>query len=116
MTEAALQRAIVTYLQAVSRGRFLFFSIPNERKGYTVQDWRNIARLKRQGLTAGVPDLCVVLRDGQCFFLEVKTPRGRLSEAQKKWHSQAQALGIHVVVVRSLDDVEKILFYYDLLI
>lgn len=49
----------------------------------------------------GTPDLYL---PGINIWLEVKTPKGRLSPEQKRWHARAQAEGARVAVVRSLDE------------
>jgi hypothetical protein len=47
----------------------------------------------------GTPDIfCPTLS----LWLEVKTPKGRLTPEQKKWHARAQREGIRVAVVHSL--------------
>ena len=58
---------------------------------------------------AGSPDLLVFLKGGQCIGLEVKTPKGKLRPSQEGWKSRAENIGMRYEVVRSLDDVIKIL-------
>lgn len=53
----------------------------------------------------GVPDLLVGWR-GQNFLMEVKTPRGKLTDDQIDWHDSWRG---EVHVVRSVDDALKIL-------
>lgn len=48
----------------------------------------------------GCPDLLVSFRD-QMYLLEVKAGKGKLREAQAKWHSEWRAA---VFVARSPDD------------
>lgn len=58
----------------------------------------------RYGLGLGSPDLLGILRTGtpgRLFGLETKTPVGRLSENQKRWHRVARAAGAFVAVARS---------------
>lgn len=54
---------------------------------------------KRMGVVAGFWDYLIIYgNEGQCatgvLFAEAKTPEGRLSENQKIFHSQINALGI----------------------
>ena len=49
------------------------------------------------GASPGTPDTIVVSPYG---WLETKTPTGKLSEAQRKWHARARARGVRVEVVR----------------
>lgn len=66
-------------------------------------------RHKRQGGTTGWPDLTLILPLGRVIFLEVKSEKGTLSEAQKYIHGKLTALGHSIYVVRSIDDVMAIL-------
>ena len=58
------------------------------------------------GLTPGVPDLCVILPDGKVLWLEVKAPKGIVSDAQLQFHFALQVLKHDCAVVRSVDDVK----------
>lgn len=57
---------------------------------------------------AGVPDLLVIYQD-EVYFFEVKSDYGKLTPAQKRWHLEAGARGAKVFIVKSIDDVCKIL-------
>jgi hypothetical protein len=46
---------------------------------------------------------------GRPFFLEFKTPAGRLSEPQEKFRAWAMAAGIPYEVCRSLDEAKQVL-------
>lgn len=54
----------------------------------------------------GVPDRIVLLPGGVVGFLEVKQPKGRLSEIQEIEIAKFQALGASVAVVRSVAEAE----------
>ena len=56
----------------------------------------------------GFPDLTVVL-PGRVLFIEVKTPTGRLSKRQEIMIRWLAERGAEVYVVRSVNDVQKIL-------
>lgn len=64
--------------------------------------------LKAMGVRTGVPDLLLPLAspDGrfQGMALELKSPAGRLTEAQKRWLDRLAQSGYLTAVVRSLDD------------
>lgn len=97
MKESEIQKKIIDYMRL---------------KGYFV--WKNAlggmmvgGKYMVKNPNAGMPDLCAV-KDGITHYIEVKTPKGRLSEAQKKWHATAYRYGVIVHVVRSIDDVRSI--------
>lgn len=81
--EEARQRAFVSWIRGLyGVGGLHTFSVANERKGSAIGG----ERLKRNGLTAGVPDI-VVLWDGGIAFCEFKgfsadRRPGKLSQAQ----------------------------------
>lgn len=55
-----------------------------------------------QGAEPGTPDLCVLTTDARTVWLEVKRPKGALSDEQRRWHAEAQRKGHRVAVVRSV--------------
>jgi hypothetical protein len=66
------------------------------------------ARLKRMGTKRGWPDY-MILHDGGVLALELKAPKGRLSDHQKAFGDALVALGGAYHVCRSLDDVDAAL-------
>jgi hypothetical protein len=66
-------------------------------------------RMIALGLLPGVSDLIVVL-PSRCIFLELKTPTGRLSEAQVRFREKIEALGHQYAVARTLDDALAIVY------
>jgi hypothetical protein len=99
--EDATQKAIVNYLRNVLRGSAMVLHIANNPRSA-----RDGARLKAMGLVAGAPDLLVVLPHGKGCFIEVKSPKGRVQEAQHSFSFTCQALGWPWFVARSVDDVK----------
>lgn len=103
MTEAALQRQIVTYLKLVLPRGWLVHHVANKPRS-RVQG----AIEKGMGARAGWPDL-QIFGPGFVGFLEVKTSKGRLSPKQTEIHHLLRALGFRVEVVRSATDVANVL-------
>ena len=64
------------------------------------------AIFKRQGLKAGVPDVClpVPTANGAGLYLEFKTKIGRVSDSQKEWIERLRRYGHKVEVVRDTDE------------
>ena len=60
--------------------------------------------LRGMGLKAGVPDVLIV-HEGRAHWVELKAPRGVLSEAQRSTLALIAAAGCPWVVCRSLDEL-----------
>ena len=60
--------------------------------------------LRTQGLTPGVPDLCIVMPCGECVWLEMKASEGNLSPTQMALHRHFASLGHEVIVAHSVFD------------
>lgn len=59
----------------------------------------------RYGLGVGSPDLVGLIHGTGLFIgIEVKTPKGRLSEDQKCWIRRVSAIGGRVTVCRTVDE------------
>lgn len=91
MTEHVEQREFVSWFRKTHPG-VRIFAIPNG-------GWRGMAagaRLKAEGVSAGVPDLFIpALR----VWIEMKRPKGGvLSEKQKDWRDYLISCGYTVIV------------------
>jgi Holliday junction resolvase len=58
------------------------------------------------GSYKGVADL-YALKDGRSVWIEVKTPKGKLSKHQEKFKNLIEAKGGEYIVARCLDDVRE---------
>ena len=65
-------------------------------------------KLLRKGLHPGWPDIEIIYR-GRVIFIELKTQKGRVSEAQKNCHERLMLAGAVVKVVRNLDELREFL-------
>lgn len=101
-----MQCAIVAFLRSALPPSYRVISIPN---GRFQADPKTIARLKREGLTPGAPDLLVLRNDGWFAALEVKSSSGRLSPDQTEWSDWLTAGNGSQAVVRSLDEAVEAL-------
>ena len=88
----------------------LFFAIPNG--GH--RNIQTAARLKAEGVTAGVSDLILLVANHgyHALCVEVKTLKGRQSENQKAWQANVETQGFRYEVVRSLDDFAQLVRWY----
>ncbi len=55
----------------------------------------------------GIPDLYIA-KDGKSFWIEIKTPRGKLSISQAGFRDLMRKAGIEWYLVMSLEDIIKI--------
>jgi len=67
-----------------------------------------MGRLISAGLRKGVSDLVIFL-GSETIYMEVKTPTGRQSDAQKRFQKRCEESGRRYVVVRSVEDVKSFL-------
>ena len=74
----------------------LLFAVPNGGK----RDPVTAARLKAEGVQAGVPDLClpVARRGYHGLYLELKVGRNTISDLQEQWIDALRAEGYFVDV------------------
>ena len=88
----------------------LLFAIPNGG----ARSARAGAALKREGVKAGVPDLClpVARRIWHALYLELKAGDGRLSDKQKEWIEDLDNQGNCVAVAYSFEEAKGIIVDY----
>lgn len=100
MSEAALQRAIADTL---TYHGFLVIRVNS-----------GLARAMHgdgavQLAPAGTPDLLAVPPQGSPWWIEVKTPTGRVRPEQARMHQELRERGQLVYVVRSIDQLLRLL-------
>ena len=101
--EADLQRAVVSALRvALPKGAIIHHCV-NEVTEPGPRGARRQAILLGMGVHPGFADL-IVLSEGRVLFLELKSLKGRLSEAQEAFRAAVLAQGCGWALVRSLDD------------
>lgn len=101
ISEAAIQRQIVDWVRVAAPG-VVVVAVPNAaRRTVSGRPTNAVA-----GLTAGVPDLVVIMPEGKTLWIEVKSEKGRVSDAQFAFHSKLHGLGHTIAIVRSLDEVK----------
>lgn len=80
----------------------MLFAVPNGGR----RDKVSGARLKAEGVVAGVSDLILlVARHGyHGLLIEMKTEKGRQSQQQRHWQKLAEKQGYRYVVIRSIEE------------
>lgn len=108
--EDQIQKDICQFLDKALPSDSYYFAVPNGSvlAGNPRQRGMQMNKLKATGLKPGCPDLFVIVRR-IIFALEVKTGAGRLAETQKDACDRIIAAGGIWAVVRSVEDVERIL-------
>lgn len=100
MSEQALKLSIVQALERLPDVRVLRM---NAGKVKVRGGWMQLSE-------DGTPDLLVLLPLGRCIWLETKAPKGRMREAQEKWHAAARKLGHDVHEVRDVVGATSVVF------
>jgi len=81
-----------------------------EHRQYTRKDGSTSAYRRAYG-RKGSPDYIVVMPT-QTIFVELKTAIGRSSPAQIEWQYKTHKLGIEYYLVRSTDELDKVLWRF----
>jgi len=105
--EDHLQASICQFLDRALPTDAWYCSVPNGSvlAGTPAKRAMQMNKLKRTGLKVGAPDLFVLFM-GQFLALEVKSPKGVVSDNQKITATDIRLAGGAYTIVRSVDDVE----------
>lgn len=88
----------------------LLYHIPNGGSRNQLE----AANLKRQGVKAGVPDLCLpVARNGfHGLYIEMKYGRNKTTEKQEEWLDALKQQGYFTAVCYGAEEAEKVIAEY----
>jgi hypothetical protein len=105
--EHKLQVAICNYLYLCG---YEFFAIPNGG----LRNIKVAAKLKQEGVKAGVADLFVALSNGKYhgLFIEVKVGKNKQQPNQKIFEQKVLENGYQYKLVRSIDDMIAVIREY----
>lgn len=106
MVESQIQSVIIDYLSILENQGKLFFQRTNNITVYDSK--KNIHRSLAKGQKKGFPDLLILFK-GKCLGIEIKTTTGRQSKEQKEIEQQFKKNGAEYYIVRSLEDVKRII-------
>jgi len=98
MKESDIQKVIIEYLKI----KRIFHYRQNSGAFMTKS-----GGFMRASSVNGLPDI-VAIKDGRYIGIEVKTPKGKQSDAQKDIEREVTKAGGFYFIVRSLEDVRKI--------
>lgn len=111
--EANKQEALFRWAEFV-RGRFpeidLLFHIPNGGSRNRLE----AANLKRQGVKAGGPDLCLPVARGKYhgLYIEMKYGKNKVSEKQSEWLAALQVQGYSIAVCYGWQEAQEVITKY----
>jgi hypothetical protein len=103
--ESKIQVAIMQYLESALPSFIRAAHVPNGGRRDSITG----AKLKREGVKAGFPDIVLIRDGGSCALIEVKASKGRLSDVQKDWADWAGHNAVPYAVCRSIGDVQTFL-------
>ena len=100
-SEHSEQVALMTWARLQTKKRpalKLLYAVPNAAK----RSPRLGAYMKAEGLTAGVPDLCLAWPLGGYggLYIELKSMTGTATESQKEWIAKLNAAGNYAAVCK----------------
>ena len=101
MTEYQLHVQVASYLNLALPPQTIWHHSPNEGRHKP----QYYAKQKRLGGKKGWPDIEIIHR-GRPVFIELKTEKGRVSQAQKERHEELILAGACVTICRSLEEVK----------
>lgn len=109
MKESEEQKQLIQWARSRPWG-FMLFHICNENVGGYAWAVRN----RQMGVRKGVPDLMlpIPMNGFHGLFIELKTDKGRLSEAQKVWIENLRSLGYRVEVCKGFVEAKDVLKEY----
>ena len=109
-TENAFHCHVAEFLDKALPREFLHCCFPAGGGGAIRGAW-----LKRRGLRPGIPDHFIIAPEGwpkPVLWLELKTKKGRPSEAQLAMHALLRGFGHQVEIVRDLEAVQLVVEQY----
>lgn len=112
-TESGAQEMLFTWAMWQQEGRpelKLLYHVPNGGK----RDAKTGRALKRQGVKAGVPDLCLpVARGGyHSLYIELKVGKNTTSQKQKEWIAALRQQGNYVSVCYGWEEAKETIENY----
>ena len=113
-TEADEQKLLfewAEYAEVLHPELQLLYHVPNEGR----RSYRAGYELRKQGMRAGVPDLCLPVSNGEYHALYIEMKRkdgGKVSEAQRWWIDKLNDSGNLAVICHGFDEARSIILGY----
>lgn len=114
-SERQHQQAVMKWARQPSiRERWPELALLHHIKNETTGGAAEVAADKAMGVKKGVPDLCLPVGRGgfHGLYIEMKTPSGKASEAQRWWVTRLTEQGYRAVVCHGYDAAVAELCWY----
>jgi len=105
LSEAQIQKTILAYLRVHPSVAW----VARFNSGAFIESYGGHERYIQANSLKGCPDIMGMLKGGRYFGIEVKGPKGRVTQDQDNFILRVLEGGGYAGVARSIDDVEKIL-------
>lgn len=108
-SEAEEQTALFQWAAYIPELRFMY-AVPNGGS----RNVREAANLKRQGVKAGVPDICLPLPKGRFhgLYIEMKVGKNKPSDKQEKYIDYLHRVGYAAFVCYGFDEARQVIEKY----
>lgn len=108
-TEAEEQTTLFEWAAFIPELKYMY-AVPNGGSRHP----KEAMNLKRQGVKAGVPDICLPLPKGgyHGMYLEMKVGKNKTSEAQKEYLAYLASVGYATAVCYSFEEARNTLVKY----
>jgi len=100
LSEHRLQVMVMQHLGLHAVKEAYWLAVPNAAR----RSMGLAARMKKEGMRAGVADICIMLGDGRVVWLELKTAKGKQTSDQLEFQKVCEALGHPYLLAHSLDE------------
>jgi hypothetical protein len=104
-TEHSLQSSVALYLGLAAMGQNWWWTSIDHGVDITPAQRKQLAA---RGIKSGIPDILIICY-GVAYAIELKSPSGKQSKAQKVVAAQLRMAGCSYAIARSLADVDTLL-------
>jgi hypothetical protein len=112
-TESAEQAKLIEWAN-LSKGKYPELSLLHHIPNGGHRNISTAARLKAEGVRAGVPDLCLPVARGGYYglYIELKAKGGRVQGNQREWLQQLAQQGYKAVVAFGFEEARAVIEDY----
>lgn len=110
LSETSMHKMVIQWVRLNPHLSPYVIHIPNEGK----RSLQTAATLKAMGMRSGVSDLFIALPKGGYHgaWIELKTRKGRISDAQEQFFADMQRAGYYTALCRGFDEAIATISHY----